>query len=122
MPTRTTRKEVPTDISQFLPQVHVSRKASPKVDVVVRRRERRHPPKGENARDRFFRIGGQRMKNVLRDIRLIGNLSSANYEVTQKDVRVMQQALAQAIDASFSRFSKTTDPKRIEDTFALGQN
>lgn len=112
MPTRNARKVEP-DIAQFLPQVTV--RAKPHGNG---RRERRHPPAHETARDRFIRIGSQRMKNVLRDLRLLGNLSSANYEVTPRDVKVMRQAIATQFDQSFSRFAES-ETKNLEDTFAI---
>lgn len=116
MTTRTARKTLAPDISQFLPDVHV--KHAPRI-VPRKRKERKHPPVGETARDRFIRIGGQRMKNVLRDLRLIGNLASANYDVNPRDVKVMQEAISVAFDQSFSRFSNKAEPHRLEDTFVL---
>lgn len=108
MTTRTARKPtLAPDISQFLPNVQAPR-----------RRERRHPPKNETARDRFIRIGGQRMRNVLRDLRLLGNLASNNYDVTARDVQMMQRAIASAMDQSFSRFAKKQS-KKLEDQFSI---
>ncbi len=115
MSNRTNKRErVAPDLAQYLPNVNVAR--TPHRN---RRKERRHPPAGENARDRFLRIGSQRMKNVLRDLRLIGNLSAAHYDVAPRDVHVMQRAITGAIDQTFSRFAQSKGPKKIEDTFSM---
>lgn len=118
MSTRTARKLEP-DLSQFLPQVQPRTKPHGNGMNGHTRRERRHPPKGETARDRFLRIGQHRMKNVLRDLRLIGNLSSSNYDVTNRDIAAMHKAIAIQMEQTFQRFSTTNDPKRLEDTFAI---
>lgn len=115
MPKTMTKPKLQPNIEQFLPNVHVSRK----VHVNGGRRQRRHPPQNESARERFLRIGSKRMKALLRELRLIGNLSSANYDVTPRDVQVMQRTVVHAVDNTFSRFNKQ-NPRKIEDTFALG--
>lgn len=115
MPRTATKTKLAPSIEHFLPNVSVSRK----VHVNGRRRERSHPPANESARDRFIRIGSKRMKNLLRELRLIGNLSSANYEVSPRDIQVMQRTVVHAVDDTFSRFAKQPS-RKLEDTFALG--
>lgn len=49
--------------------------------------------KRETARARFVRIGDKRIKRVIRDLRLVANLASPNYEVREGDVTEIDKQL-----------------------------
>jgi hypothetical protein len=53
----------------------------------------------------FVRLAESRVSRVLKDIRLIGNLSNRSaYEYSEEDVRKIFKALQREIDAAKSRF------------------
>lgn len=74
-------------------------------------------PIEESARDRFLRIGTARMNRVLDHIRLLGNLSNANYEWTESDLRTIQDAIVTELGKSMARFAKVRAEK-TEFTFS----
>jgi len=59
----------------------------------------------ESRRDKFLRLGKQRMEKTLKAISLIGNLSGSGYEYTEADVTRMNDALADAVEQVISRFN-----------------
>lgn len=64
-------------------------------------------PPEESKRQKFLRIGGGRMVNTLRSIRLIGNLANRGiYDWTEQDVATMRQAIDAQLDASFGKFER----------------
>lgn len=65
----------------------------------------------ETSRDRFLRIGTARMNRVLDHIRLLGNLSSTNYEWSEQDLRNIQEAIVQELSKAMGRFQKTRASK-----------
>lgn len=109
---RTQRRRRPTNPTQ--PNENVTA-------AVTRSRRRAAAPAPakpeESKRDKFLRIGGGRMVNVLRSVRLLGNLANrAVYEWKEEDVANMRKAIDAQLDASFKKFAKSTD-ERLEHTF-----
>lgn len=71
----------------------------------------------ESKHDKFKRLATQRVKNALKKIELIGNLSSSGYEYGPEEVDKIFAALQSTIENTKSRFSKS---KKVEtNTFEL---
>lgn len=71
----------------------------------------------EDRRTKFLRIGGGRMVNVLRSIRLLGNLgNTGTYEWTDNDVKTMRDAIEAQLEISFRKFERG-QIVRLERTF-----
>ena len=97
--------------------------------TVTRQRRRASPPIApvapsapeEGKREKFMRLGAGRMVNVLRSIRLLGNLANRGiYEWTEQDVKTMRQAIDAQLDQSFSKFERSA-VVRLENTFKFGE-
>lgn len=71
----------------------------------VRRMGRKPVPEGETRHDRFIRIGTKRMNNAIRQIQLLGNLCSPNYECDADDLALMRDAVIRELDMAFARFT-----------------
>lgn len=71
----------------------------------AQRQGRRPPPPNESRRDRFLRIGQRRMNNVIRQIQLLGNLSSSAYDCQQSDIDLMREVIARELEAALGRFT-----------------
>lgn len=69
----------------------------------------------ESRREKFLRLGRQRMTKALKAISLIGNLSGSGYEYTEADLDKMNNALADAIESVMARFN----PKAKEEKSAF---
>jgi hypothetical protein len=92
--------------------------SAPGVTATVTRRQRTRvsspptapassAPPEESKRQKFLRLGGGRMVNVLRSIRLLGNLANRGiYDWTEQDVATMRQAIDAQLDASFGKFER----------------
>ena len=61
----------------------------------------------ESKHDKFKRLATQRVKNALKKIELIGNLSSSGYEYTPEEVEKIFISLQQTLDSTRNRFSKS---------------
>lgn len=62
-------------------------------------------PVKRNRRKKFEEIAVRRVNRVIKEIRLIGNLSNRSaYEYTEEDVRKITKALQRELDAMKSRF------------------
>ncbi len=61
----------------------------------------------ESRHDKFKRLASQRVRNAIKKIELIGNLSSPGYESIPEDVEKIFATLQQTLDKAQSRFSKT---------------
>lgn len=61
----------------------------------------------ENKHDKFKRLATQRVKNALKKIELIGNLSSSGYEYGPEEVEKIFAALQHTLDSTKNRFSKS---------------
>lgn len=66
---------------------------------------RKPPPPNETRRDRFERIGAKRMQNVLRQIQLLGNLCSPNYECSDVDLVSMRDTIHRELEMALARFT-----------------
>lgn len=71
------------------------------------RRGHAHPPENESRHDKFVRIATRRMRVVLRQIQLLGNLASSNYEANSEEIRKMHEAIDAEMDVAFGRLEKT---------------
>ena len=65
------------------------------------------PVQTETRRERFLRIAEPRVQRALTAIRLLGNLSTANYEWSQSDLLKIQQAIVDQLTISMGRFERT---------------
>lgn len=77
---------------------------APKV-APTRRLGRKPVPENETRHDRFLRIGTKRMNNVIRQIQLLGNLCSPNYDCEPNDLALMRDAITRELDMAFARFT-----------------
>ena len=60
-----------------------------------------------NKRNKFVELADKRVNRALKDLRLIGNLSNRSaYDYSDKDVKVILQALQREVDAVRSRFGR----------------
>jgi hypothetical protein len=60
--------------------------------------------KVESDREKFERLGVQRMTNALKYINLVGNLAGPGYEYTEGDVTLIVTTLQEAVDRVKDRF------------------
>ena len=84
-----------------------------------RRGGRKPPPQGETPRQRFLRIAQARVVNALHAIRLVGNLAGQGYEWTPSDIVLMHNTLTEGLEQSFSRFAKSSQAPKLEETFNI---
>ena len=61
---------------------------------------------GESKQDKFKRLASQRVRNAIKKIELIGNLSSPGYESTPEDVEKIFATLQQTLESAKGKFSK----------------
>lgn len=61
---------------------------------------------GESRQDKFKRLASQRVRNAIKKIELIGNLSSPGYESTPEDVEKIFATLQQTLESTKGKFSK----------------
>lgn len=66
---------------------------------------RKPPPPNETRHDRFVRIGTKRVQNAIRQIQLLGNLCSPNYECDAHDLALMRDTIIGELDMAIARFS-----------------
>lgn len=66
---------------------------------------RKPPPPNETRHDRFVRIGTKRVQNAIRQIQLLGNLCSPNYECDAHDLALMRDTIISELDMAIARFS-----------------
>lgn len=71
--------------------------------------------KPETKRERFVRLGAARMSAALQKVRLLGNLSSANYEYTELDCEKMRSALVDAVTETMKKFQPRDPNAKKED-------
>ncbi len=66
-------------------------------------------------REKFIELAEKRVSRVIKDIRLVGNLSNrSNYTYTQEDARKIVKALRDEVDALKARFdAKGGDAKAV---------
>lgn len=81
---------------------------------------RKPVPENETRNERFIRIGTKRVNNAIRQIQLLGNLCSPNYECDENDLALMRAAILRELDGALARFSPK---KRGSDaTFSFKQS
>lgn len=73
--------------------------------LAPRRLGRKPVPENETRHDRFIRIGTKRMNNAIRQIQLLGNLCSPNYECDADDLALMRDAIVHELDMALARFT-----------------
>lgn len=81
---------------------------------------RKPVPENETRHDRFMRIGSKRMNNAIRQIQLLGNLCSPNYDCEPDDLALMRDAIIRELDMALARFT----PRKREgrgSTFTFGK-
>lgn len=66
---------------------------------------RKPVPENESRHDRFVRIGEKRMQNVIRQVQLLGNLCSPNYDCDANDLTLMRSTIDRELDMAFARFT-----------------
>lgn len=72
---------------------------------------------GESKADRFTRLAQTRTSNVLRTIRILGNLSNtSNYEYTPAQVSKIFSAIQEQLDNAESKFEAGAR-KRVSEKF-----
>ena len=64
------------------------------------------PNSKESRRERFERLGKSRMRRVLNTIRLLGNLSTPNYQWSDGDIELMRKAINETADKTFAKFKR----------------
>lgn len=70
-----------------------------------RRMGRKPVPENESRADRFKRIGTKRMNNVIRQIQLLGNLCSPNYDCEPNDLALIRDTVIRELDMALARFT-----------------
>jgi len=70
----------------------------------------------ETNAEKFTRLANKRVNNALQKIGLIGNLSAAQYEYTDDQIKTIEAALFSAVDTALSGFNKA---KIAKPTFSL---
>lgn len=64
----------------------------------------------ETRRDKFERLAVRRVNRAITSIRLLGNLSSGNYQWEIEDIRYIRTALNRAIEQTFQKFEARKAP------------
>ena len=70
----------------------------------------------ENKHDKFKRLASKRVNDLMKKIKNIGNLSSANYEYSDEEVEKIFLSLQEALDNAKAKFQKG---KAKKDSFQL---
>lgn len=100
------QKTMKTNAGNPAPKSHPHKSGVRK--VAVAKMGRKPVPEGETRSERFTRIATKRMNNAIRQIQLLGNLCSPNYECDANDLALMRSSLIRELDMAIARFS----PKR----------
>lgn len=84
----------------------VQRRSTRPVKAAAKARLGRKPvPENETRHERFIRLGSKRMNNVIRQIQLLGNLCSPNYDCDANDLALMRDTITRELEAAIARFS-----------------
>lgn len=87
----------------------MAKRTSPRTAVAARtakaRMGRKPVPENETRTDRFKRIGTKRVNAAIRQIQLLGNLSSPNYDCEPHDLALMRDAIIHELDMAVARFT-----------------
>lgn len=65
----------------------------------------------ENNHEKFHRLAGKRVQNVLRAIELLGNCANPGYEYNDNDLAKMFGAISNALETVSARFNGATIEK-----------
>lgn len=66
-------------------------------------------------REKFVELTNNRVNRVIKDLRLIGNLSNRSaYDYTEDDVRQIMRALQQEVESVRSRFARPGEKSGAE--------
>lgn len=65
----------------------------------------------ESKADRFKRLAEKRVNATLKQMELIGNLSSGSYEYTEEQVNKIFDTIQESLDSVKAKFSKTKQTK-----------
>lgn len=76
-----------------------------RAQAAVARKGRKPVPENESRHQRFIRLGTKRMNNVIRQIQLLGNLCSPNYDCDANDLALMRDTIIRELEAAMARFS-----------------
>ena len=77
-------------------------------------------PTDETKRDKFIRLADARVSRVLKQIRMIGNLSASGYEYNAEDVKKIDAALISTVETVMARFvPRSADEKAAGSSFSL---
>jgi len=74
---------------------------------------------GETNEQRFQRLATKRTQAALQKIRLIGNLTSSNYDYTPEQAAKITSALRAAVSAVEAKFNRARGTGVAETSFAL---
>lgn len=64
----------------------------------------------EDKHEKFYRISQKRIQNAAKQIELIGNCASSDYEYTDEDVDKMFEYLQKALDETKKKYEKNEIP------------
>lgn len=84
------------------------------------RKGRKPVPENETKHDRFIRLATKRMNNAIRQIQLLGNLCSPNYECDANDLALMRDAISRELDSAIARFSPRRRQEQGKPAFTFG--
>ena len=65
----------------------------------------------ESKSERFKRLASKRVNATMKQIELIGNLSSGSYEYSEEQVSKIFDTLQESLDSAKAKFSKTKQTK-----------
>lgn len=66
-------------------------------------------PSKESREERFKRIATRRTKQIMRQLRLLGNTAGPNYKRSSHDVETIFAAIRKAVADTEARFSRASD-------------
>lgn len=95
---KTAKKKVTTRPGQIT-------RAAPSSRSQGRKLGRKPVPENESRHERFIRLGTRRMNNAIRQIQLLGNLCSPNYECDANDLALMRDTITRELEMALARFS-----------------
>jgi hypothetical protein len=84
------------------------------------KRQSKKPLKAETSRDKFLRLGPNRMETALKKISLIGNLAGHGYEYETGEVKQMLAALKEAVEEVEAKFNNKKSGRRGGFSFKKG--
>lgn len=103
------------------PRTATSNRTTRRKAAAKARLGRKPVPENESRHERFIRLGSKRMNNVIRQIQLLGNLCSPNYDCDAHDLALMRDTIIRELEAAMARFAprKRTEPGK---GFSFGED